>query len=86
MPVLPNARHEIVAQELAAGRSMVEASRVAGYPDGSSFASNARKRAQRADIRARTAELLAARAARMLDQVEYLCSRITLKGTSHTPN
>ena len=34
MLVLPNARHEIVAQELAAGRTAVEASRIAGYPSG----------------------------------------------------
>jgi hypothetical protein len=41
---------------------------VAGYPAGSSFASDARKRAQRADIRRRTAELLDERASRLLDQ------------------
>jgi len=69
MPVLRNARHEIVAQELAAGKTAVEASRIAGYPDGSSFAPNARRRIQRADIRARIAELLTERADRMLDQV-----------------
>lgn len=64
MPVLPNAKHEIVAQQLAAGKSPVEASRIAGYPEGSSFAPNARKRAQRLGIRMRKAELLEDRAAR----------------------
>lgn len=64
MPVLPNAKHEIVAQELAAGKSAVEASRIAGYPAGSSFEANARKRAQRFGIRMRKAELLEDRAAR----------------------
>jgi hypothetical protein len=57
MPVLRKPKHEIVAQALAAGRSPVEASREAGYPDGSSFAPNARKRAQHPRIRQRVTEL-----------------------------
>src|SRR5215469_8473067 len=57
MPPLPDHRHEIVARALAAGGTQCEASKIAGYPDGSSFVPNARKRAQRADIRARKLEL-----------------------------
>ena len=37
MAVLANARHEIVAQELAAGKTSTEASVIAGYPAGSSW-------------------------------------------------
>jgi hypothetical protein len=48
-----NPRLEIVAQELAKGKSPVEASKEAGYPPGSSFDSNARKRAQDARVKAR---------------------------------
>jgi hypothetical protein len=40
-------------------KTPVEASREAGYKDGTSFAPNARKRAQRADIRARVLEIQA---------------------------
>src|SRR5262249_47337561 len=57
MPPLADHRHEIVARALAAGRTQFAASKIAGYPDGSSFAPNARKRAQRADIMARKLEL-----------------------------
>ena len=57
MPVLRKPKHELVAQALAAGRSAVEASRDAQYPDGSSFESNARRRAQHPSIRERVAEL-----------------------------
>jgi hypothetical protein len=59
MPVLRKHKHELVAQALAVGKSTVEASRAANYPDGSSFASNARRRAQHPSIRARVAELQA---------------------------
>ena len=53
-----NARKlERFAQELALMKSPVEASRAAGYPAGTSFNSNARKRACRADVKARVAEL-----------------------------
>jgi hypothetical protein len=57
-------RHEIVAQAIASGKAAVEASEEAGYPPGSSFAANARKRAQRLDIKARVAELQAPAEAR----------------------
>jgi len=40
-------------------KTPVQASREAGYKDGTSFAPNARKRAQRKDIRARVAEIQA---------------------------
>ena len=57
MPPLLDHRHEIVARALARGRTQYEASKIAGYPAGSSFAPNARRRAQRSDIRARKLEL-----------------------------
>jgi hypothetical protein len=47
----------LFAQELATGKSPLEASRLAGYPPGSSFGPNSRKRAGRPDIKARVAEL-----------------------------
>jgi len=50
---IDNPRLEIVAQELAKGKSPVEASKEAGYPPGSSFDSNARKRAQDHRVKAR---------------------------------
>lgn len=59
MPPLRDPAHERVAQALAAMKTPVQASREAGYKDGTSFAPNARKRAQRKDIRARVAELQA---------------------------
>jgi phage terminase small subunit len=52
-------RLELFAQALAAGKTPVDAAKLAGYPQGSSFAANARKRAQRADVKARVAELRA---------------------------
>jgi len=59
MPRLINARHEVFAQEIATGKSAVEAARLAGYPVGSkvSFAANARKRMGRPEIRDRIAEI-----------------------------
>lgn len=58
MPVLGNPRHERVAQLLAAGCSAEDASAQAGFnAAASSFAANARKRAQRPDIRERRKEL-----------------------------
>jgi hypothetical protein len=59
MAVLRDRRHEKVAQLLAVMTPYEEASREAGYRPGSSFRDNARKRAQRPDIRARVAELQA---------------------------
>lgn len=65
MPALWNKKLEIVAQELAAGRSPEEASATAQYPtDASSFKPNARKRAQRKDVVARIAEIRAPAIAR----------------------
>lgn len=59
MPALRNQKLEAVARELAHDKSDEDASRLAGYPDGTSFKSNARKRAQRADVKARVLELRA---------------------------
>lgn len=59
MADLRDRRHEKVARLLAEMKTPEEASREAGYKDGTSFAANARKRAQRPDIRARVAELQA---------------------------
>jgi hypothetical protein len=57
MGVLSNPRHEKVAQELARFKSPVEASQAAGYPPGTSFAPNARRRAQQPNIRRRVKEI-----------------------------
>lgn len=65
-------RLEVVAQAIAAGKSPVEASEAAGYPKGSSFAANARKRAQRADVRARVREIQAIGAERAAVTTESL--------------
>jgi hypothetical protein len=69
MSALRNPKLEHVAQELAAMRGAEEASRTAGYPDGSSFVSNARKRACRADVQRRVAELRAPEEQRRIDGV-----------------
>ena len=50
-------RLEAFAQALAAGVTPVQAARLAGYPNGSCFAPNARKRARRNDVKAMVAEL-----------------------------
>jgi hypothetical protein len=66
MARLSNPRLEHVAQLLFAGKSAADASRGAGYPDdGSAFIDNARRRANRRDVKARVAEMQenAARAA-----------------------
>jgi hypothetical protein len=52
-------RLEAFAQALAMGQSAADAARTAGYPQGGSFEANARKRAQRQDVKARVAELRA---------------------------
>ena len=57
MSRLLDRRHEHVAQLLFAGKTAEEASRGAGYPDGTSFRANAKKRAGKKDIKARVAEL-----------------------------
>jgi hypothetical protein len=56
-----DAKLEAFAAELASGKSAVEAAKAVGY-DGSSLGSNAKKRAQRPDVRARVAELRLANA------------------------
>jgi hypothetical protein len=48
---------ECFAQALALGKKPSEAALIAGYPPGSSFANNARRRANRSDVKARVAEL-----------------------------
>jgi hypothetical protein len=50
-------RLEAFAQALATGVTPVEAAKIAGYPNGSCFAHNARKRARRKDVKAIVAEL-----------------------------
>ena len=50
-------RLEAFAQALATGVTAVEAAKLAGYPQGSQFAANARKRARRKDVKAMVAEL-----------------------------
>jgi len=55
MPRLANARHELFAQAVAKGNSLVRAHEMAGY---GSRASSATKLAKRPDIRARVAELI----------------------------
>jgi len=62
MAALRDRRHEQVAQCLAVMKTPAAASREAGYKDGTSFEANARKRANRKDIRARVAELQTAQA------------------------
>lgn len=57
MGVLTEPRLELLAQALAAGKTVIEASKAAGYKNGTSFASNARKRAQRKDVKARVLEI-----------------------------
>lgn len=61
MAVLPNPQLERVSQELARLKSPEQASEIAGYDTAaSSFASNARKRACRPDVKVRVAEIQAA--------------------------
>lgn len=52
MPRGSKSRLEAFAQAIAAGHTPIKAAEVAGYPKGSSFKANAKKRAQRADVRA----------------------------------
>lgn len=76
MPALRNPKHEIVAQELAAGHTPEQASETAKFPKGSSFAANARKRAQRKDIKARVAEIQEPMAERAGITAEYLLAKL----------
>jgi hypothetical protein len=79
MPAIKNPKLEAVAQELANGKSTEEASRAAGYPDGSSFKPNAKRRAQRPDVKARVAELRAPGVAKAEEHVaintEYVLTK-----------
>ena len=73
-------RLETVARELAAGKTPIEASRIAGYAEGSSFAKNASKRAHRPDVQARVAELRAPGIKRAEEAIgittEYLLAKL----------
>jgi hypothetical protein len=51
MPRGSKAQLERFAHGIAANLSPVEAAKAAGYPPGSSFVANAKKRAQRADVK-----------------------------------
>lgn len=69
MGILRNSKLEIVAQALAKGKSAEEASTLAGYDtEASSFAPNARKRAQNKGVRARVVEI---------QQIGAYCAAIT---------
>ena len=59
MGALWNQKLETIAQELANGKTPEDASRLAGFKQGTSFKSNARKRAQRKDVKDRVAQLRA---------------------------
>lgn len=60
MPILSNARHERFAQELAKGKSQIEAYEIAGYkpdePNASRLTSNDKVQARVAEILGRAAE------------------------------
>ncbi len=63
MPVLLNPRHEIVAQERAAGKTTAESCQAAGYnPENVSFRANSRKICSRRDVKARIREIQSAKA------------------------
>lgn len=77
MAALENRRHERVALSLAQGKTAEEASRDAKYPtEASSFVQNARKRAQRKDIKARAAELQTQIAAVAVIDAAWLRGRV----------
>lgn len=73
------ARLEVFAQALAAGKTPVEAAKIAGYPRGTSFNANARKRAQRADVKAMVAELRAPALAKVQERIEISIEWATQK-------
>lgn len=87
MAVLDNARHERIAQLLAANCSAEEASAQAGYDrNKSSFAPNARKRAQRPEIRARVKELQGQVADRLVDvTAEWIQQRVAKIAAAEIP-
>lgn len=73
MAVLKDRRHECVAQALFCMKTPEEASHEAGYDHkASSFAPNARKRAQREDIKGRVAELQSQAAACSIVDVAWI--------------
>lgn len=79
MAALRNRKLELLAQELANGKTAEEASRLAGYADGTSFKANARKRSQDKKVKARVAELRAPGIAEAEEQVaintEYVLTK-----------
>lgn len=86
MPVLSDSRLETFAQQLLINlaadmpraKAAQEAARKAGYK-GSSLGSNSRKRAQRADVKARMAELAAPALARMQETIGATIEGVTAK-------
>ena len=58
MPRLANARHELFAQALAKGNTLVKALEMSGSRSSKARSSTATKLGQRPDIRARVAELI----------------------------
>ena len=64
------ARLEAFAQALAMGQTPVEAARTAGYRPATSFASNARTRAIRRDVKARVRELQAPAVAKVMERID----------------
>jgi hypothetical protein len=76
MSLLPDRRLEAVAQNLAKMMSPEEASAAAGYDaKKTSFASNARKRACRKDVKARVADLLEASIPDVIEQASDFIKR-----------
>jgi erythromycin esterase-like protein len=63
-------RLEAFAQALATGVTPVQAARIAGYPNGSCFAPNARKCARRNDVTAMVAELQKPAKEKLQKQIE----------------
>jgi transcriptional regulator with XRE-family HTH domain len=63
-------RLEAFAQALATGVTPVQAAKIAGYPNGSCFAANARKRARRNDVKAMVAELQKPMKEKLQQQIE----------------
>jgi phage terminase small subunit len=76
MSVLKNAKHEAFAQAVAAGKSLVDAHEMAGYPR---HRGNAYSVAQRLDIKGRVAELLNRR-----DQREFASTERAIERTAIT--
>jgi hypothetical protein len=61
---------EKFAEGLALGHRPAEAARYAGYPEGTSFAGNARKRAQRADVKIMVEALRKPAQAKMAQRID----------------